>query len=186
MAALQTTGRRVGVEPNPAAQDQCRSNGFEIHHSIDEVSGEFDLIVSNHCLEHVPNPIASLRAIKEKLRSDGLLVLALPLDDWRAQKSMRVNDGDNHLHTWTPLLLGNTLIEAGFDPQEISVLTHAWPPHYAGLAQLLGISGQAPNRVGLAAFGLICRAFSVLAKRRQIIALAAPTSDDHGKINTAR
>jgi hypothetical protein len=51
------------------------------------------------------------------LRLTGKLILMLPLDDWRAASQQgRYRDGNqhNHLYAWTPQILGNLLVEAGF------------------------------------------------------------------------
>ena len=52
------------------------------------------------------------------LKPGGLLVLYVPVDDWRLRRQRRVDpDVNHHLYTWTPLLLANLLREAGFaDP----------------------------------------------------------------------
>lgn len=154
--------RRVGVEPNLHAHRQCVENGVEVFADASQAPGSFDRIISNHCLEHVPHPIAALKILRGKLKEGGKLVLVLPLDDWRTQKEFRFDDKDNHLQTWTPLLLGNSLVEAGFRPQTICIITHAWPPYYKKFYKAL------PGW----AFDMVCHTFSVAAKRRQIFAVA--------------
>ena len=54
----------------------------------------------------------------------------LPIEDFREKRNQEwdANDPNHHLHTWTPLLFGNTLAEAGFIPRELRVVTHAWHP----------------------------------------------------------
>lgn len=45
---------------------------------MSEVTGEFDLIMFNHSLEHVPDPIATLKAAYEKLAAGGICLARLP------------------------------------------------------------------------------------------------------------
>lgn len=45
---------------------------------VSEVPGEFDLIMFNHSLEHVPDFIATLEAAREKLASGGCCLVRLP------------------------------------------------------------------------------------------------------------
>lgn len=45
---------------------------------MSEVSGEFDLIMFNHSLEHVPDPVANLKSAHEKLASGGVCLVRLP------------------------------------------------------------------------------------------------------------
>jgi SAM-dependent methyltransferase len=162
---LPTSGKRIGVEPNLHAHAQCRANGVNVYDALPEVPGTFDVVISNHCLEHVPFPIAALREVRQKMKPNGRLVLVLPLDDWRArrQRAFSLDDRDNHLHTWTPRLIGNTLEEAGFTPIEVRIMTHAWPPRYA--AQLF-------SKLPLVVFDWVCYLTAVALKRHQILAVA--------------
>lgn len=45
---------------------------------LSEVTGEFDLIMFNHSLEHVPDPVATLKAAYEKLAPGGICLARLP------------------------------------------------------------------------------------------------------------
>ncbi|MGH3643100.1 MAG: class I SAM-dependent methyltransferase [Mycobacterium sp.] len=45
---------------------------------VHEVDGEFDLILFNHSLEHVPDPVATLKAVYEKLAPGGICLVRLP------------------------------------------------------------------------------------------------------------
>ncbi len=45
---------------------------------LSEVPGEFDLIMFNHSLEHVPDPVATLKAAYEKLAAGGICLVRLP------------------------------------------------------------------------------------------------------------
>ncbi len=161
--------RRVGIEINPAAR-MTAAGSIECHESIASVEDStFDVIISNHALEHVPSPIDTLRAFWSKLKGSGVLVLCVPLDDWRTQLNYDPADINHHLHTWTPQLLGNSLFEAGFrvDQASISVLTHAWFP---GSAR---VYARLPELV----FDLCCRFFAVVSKRRQLLAIATKRRD---------
>jgi SAM-dependent methyltransferase len=42
------------------------------------VTGNFDLIMFNHSLEHVPDPVATLKDAREKLSDDGICLVRLP------------------------------------------------------------------------------------------------------------
>jgi len=154
---------RLGVELNEAAHMYCRENGIQVVRTLDEVDArEFDVAISNHCLEHVPCPVEALRCIHDQLRPGGRLVLALPLDDWRVQKDYTGADIDHHLHTWTPRLLANTLVEAGFKVDRIKVMTYAWFPSWRRALDLL------PRWL----FDGLCWGMAVTKKRRQLLAVA--------------
>jgi SAM-dependent methyltransferase len=161
--------RRVGVEINPAARSAAAQGGIECHESTSDVPDDsFDVVISNHALEHVQFPISILKALRGKLRSSGVLVLCVPVDDWRTQQKYDCKDINHHLHTWTPQLLGNSLFEAGFTPEQFSIrlLTHAWFP---GMTR---IYGKLPESI----FDTFCKVLAVVIKRRQLLAVARKRS----------
>jgi len=116
--------RKIGVEINDVARQAAASDyGIEGYKSLAEVpDGVADVVVSNHTLEHIAAPFDALCQLKSKLKPNGLLVLVLPIDDWRAQRRWDSHDINRHLYTWTPLNLGNLLDEAGFRPEEMRII----------------------------------------------------------------
>jgi SAM-dependent methyltransferase len=171
LEALEAQGK-VGVEPSAPARAAALERGLEVVASAAELrDGEADVVVSNHALEHTLEPLSELRQLRRALRPGGLLVLWLPIDDWRAQRSPVAGDRNHHLYTWTPLLLRNLLEEAGFEVRECRVVAHAWPTRrYATLHRLL------PKPL----FELAAGAWSRLRKRRQLAALAVRPINGEG------
>lgn len=153
---------KIGIEPNPAAREAGRQRGVDIVANPSEVGSESaDIVISNHALEHTLAPIDELRELIRILKSSGRLILWLPLDDWRRQRRADPDDVNHHLYTWTPQLIHNLLVEAGFDVQETRVVTHAWPPKVMLLSRL-------PEGV----FDQLARVWSVIDRRRQVEAIA--------------
>lgn len=114
---------RIGIEVNPYARKACieqskkESIPIVVLEGLDPVQSNYvDVVISNHCLEHVLDPYNALCEILRVLKPGGTLVLALPYDDFRAMHMQRwaPNDVNNHLYTWTPMLIGNLLTEVGF------------------------------------------------------------------------
>lgn len=160
--------RRVGVEINSTARGVAAQGGVECHESTSDLQDNwFDIVISNHALEHVICPVATLRSLRSKLKPSGVLVLCVPIDDWRTQATFDPKDINHHLHTWTPQLLGNVLCEAGFNPRDFSIqlLTHAWFPGttriYDAIPEFL--------------FDMLCRFTAIVTKRRQLLAVASRT-----------
>jgi len=155
--------RRIGVEVNPTARSVATAAGVEAYESVAEVAdGSIDVIVSNHVLEHVLCPLQALRDLRRTLKAGGRLVVCLPIDDWRTQRELDVDNPDHHLYTWTPLLMGNLLAEAGYRVDRVWVYTHAWPPSRWR---------QLDRRLPVWLFDLICAFTAWRFKRRQIMAL---------------
>jgi SAM-dependent methyltransferase len=157
--------KRVGIEINPAARTIAAASGIECYASIADVGdSRFDVVISNHALEHVMFPISVLKSLVDKVKPSGILLLCVPIDDWRRQRKYDPDDINHHLHTWTPQLLGNCLLEAGLAPKQFSiqVFTHAWFP---GTTRVFG---KIPNFL----FDSLCQAFAVITRRRQLLAVA--------------
>ena len=162
LVAGLTARRRIGVEVNPAARAEAEALGVEVHETLASLpDGIADVVISNHALEHTLRPLDELAEIRRVLRPGGRLVLWLPLDDWRTQRRVSA-DTSHHLYTWTPLLLGNLLGEAGLRVETCRVVSHAWSLRFAGL------HGRIPTR----AFDALCRAWAVARRRRQLEAVA--------------
>jgi SAM-dependent methyltransferase len=164
MLAQIRSRRRIAIELSAAAREACKENGLETFESLNCVEdSSVDVLISNHVLEHVPEPIQTLTLMRDKLKVGGILALVLPIDDWRRQQYVDPDDINHHLYTWTPLLLGHCLTEAGFDSRGayVKVLTHAWFPGYAPFFR------HAPEWL----FDCLCTAFSALVKRREMIAV---------------
>ncbi len=161
---LGTTGRRVGVEINPAAQEKARELGIEVYETIEQVPGTFDKVISSHALEHVSHPRATLIDLRGKLRNEkSRMVLLLPINDWRNVTDRTFHPGDEnmHLHTWTPQVLGNLLVSSGLAVEDIRIVQHAWPPHSERLWNL------SPQLFHAAAY-----LYSGWNKQRQLLAIA--------------
>jgi len=162
-------GRRLGVEINPAARLVAKNNGIECFAELAELPDLLvDVAISNHALEHVPAPVEILAEIHRRIKPNGVLVLKLPIDDWRTQRNIKRDDINHHLYTWTPQLLFNCLKEAGFEKHRISIsiYTHAWFPGAMTAYRFL------PQFV----FDIGCRLFSILKRRRQLLAIATKAS----------
>ena len=152
--------KKIAVEINQDAHELIAKRGITAYSNIEVIpSATIDVVISNHALEHVPFHIQALREIKRTLKPGGLLLLVFPIDDWRNQKRYDSNDINHHLNTWTPLLLGNSLKEAGFavEKHSIELINHAWFPGYHKLYRLPG-------------FDFACFIYAIVRRRRQLFA----------------
>jgi 2-polyprenyl-3-methyl-5-hydroxy-6-metoxy-1,4-benzoquinol methylase len=74
-----------GIEPHQGYATYARNilgielnNGTLQHCLVSEARSSFDLISMFHVLEHLPEPVAALHTIGEKLKSEGLLYIEVP------------------------------------------------------------------------------------------------------------
>jgi SAM-dependent methyltransferase len=127
LAAARDRGAKVcGVDPAAHAHAACRRQGILVVPQLDELGTErFDGIVLSHVLEHVPDVLATLAELHERLRSDGWLCLEVPnRGSLRARLSptavTRLGADERHrafpihLSYFTPETLGRALASTGF------------------------------------------------------------------------
>ncbi len=87
--------------------------------SLDDIDGSFDLISMVHVLEHVANPIETLRSARDRLADGGWLFVEVPHYAERAF-DLLVADHCSHL---TPDTLNHLFLAVGLEPVALS---HTW------------------------------------------------------------
>ena len=162
LSALPGT-TKIGIEIGEEAREAASELGLVVHDDLSDVTdGSVDVVISNHALEHVAYPLNELRNMRRVLKTGGRAILVVPIDDWRNQRAPNRTDPNHHLHTWTPLLFANLLVEAGFEVEACRVMTHAWRRKSLILHRL-----APPPLYNAAAWAL-----AVLTRSRQIHAIA--------------
>jgi SAM-dependent methyltransferase len=120
----------TGIEPDAQAAAIARERDLDVHTgTLDDFPSDrrFDLVLMIHVLEHLRDPLASLRLARGVLRRDGRLVVAVPnvgsierrifgpsWDGW---------DVPRHVHHFAPKSLSRLLVRAGYRPGPI---TYEW------------------------------------------------------------
>jgi SAM-dependent methyltransferase len=122
-----------GVELSPAGARFARENfGLDVFTgNITEArlaDKSFDLISLQHTLEHIPEPLDMLITLRNKLKDDGILSIAVPNALSLAARSARINwvclSERTHLFHYTKKTLRLLLEKTGFIP--ISIGTFEW------------------------------------------------------------
>jgi len=91
----------LGADPFIPADTRTPA-GVEIRKSVvADLAGPFDVVMFNHSLEHVPDPVADLRHAAALLAPGGLCVVRLPTSGSKAWRTYRENwvqlDAPRHL-----------------------------------------------------------------------------------------
>jgi SAM-dependent methyltransferase len=89
-----------GIDPSSSATEACRRRGAHTHQGTlnDQpwAAGFFDVIVFQHSLEHIVDPIDALRSARRLLAEGGLLIIAVP--NWECwQRRLLFRDRWFHL-----------------------------------------------------------------------------------------
>jgi SAM-dependent methyltransferase len=109
----------AGVEPDPKAQRLGRRRGIDIRESLEDFADEtFDAITLSHVIEHVHDPMETLRTCRALLAPGGMIYVDTPNLNavghgiygryWRGLEAPR------HLVLFTRLGLRRALERAGF------------------------------------------------------------------------
>lgn len=109
LVRLRDLGWRVsGVEFDPKVLKTAREElGIDARASIfDFPANKFDVITLSHVIEHVPDPIATMRECASRLKPGGQLVLATPNTNSMGHKRFGVDwrplDPPRHLFLFSP------------------------------------------------------------------------------------
>jgi 2-polyprenyl-3-methyl-5-hydroxy-6-metoxy-1,4-benzoquinol methylase len=121
-AASDRGWNAMGLELTESAVTFSRSRGNVVHQLTLEAasfgSGEFSVVTMFDVLEHLPDPLVSLKSIYDILRPSGLVYIYVP--NWNS--AARLLTGENshfiwpthHLSYFTPLTLSAALESSGF------------------------------------------------------------------------
>lgn len=149
--------RGVGVDISAHALAVAAGQGVPVWRGdLDAARGPFDAATLWDVLEHVPDPLKTLRALRGLIRPGGALVLSTPNGPslqaalWGAWWAGW--DPPRHLHLFTPATLDRALAAAGFTPGRRLALPLERYYAVASARRRLG-RGHLPYAAGLLAWG---------------------------------
>jgi 2-polyprenyl-3-methyl-5-hydroxy-6-metoxy-1,4-benzoquinol methylase len=125
--AFARSGWQVaGVEPGSEAAAHARAGGVEVHcGTLEDAPWQgpsFDAVIFNHSLEHVPDPVLSLRQAAALLRAGGVVAVGVPNFGCWQRRVFRARwfqlDLPRHLQHLDARTLGALLVRAGLRPVE--------------------------------------------------------------------
>jgi glycosyltransferase involved in cell wall biosynthesis len=159
---------RAGFDISEFARSFARKKGIDCYSTIEEIPNEhFDIVLCCHVLEHLDNPLQSLKVISQKLKARGKIILVIPKE--RHKKASFELDGNQHLYAWNFRTINNLLNRAGFEVVENA----AYPGRgYFKLMPLASIT----YRLWRLATSIVGRA--VLSWELKIVALKRPECEE--------
>lgn len=183
LLAMRAAGWLVqGVETDPRAVARAREHGLDVDEGeLDEGTyppRSFDAITISHVLEHLRDPVGTLRACREFLRDDGVLWIATPNlashGHTRYGRAWRGLEPPRHLVLFTPASFRRALDGAGFRVDEFQRPAPArWV--YEASEEL---AAKRPSRLGRRLAAAVADTRSGLRRERgeELVALARPTA----------
>jgi len=128
---------KIGIEINSSARKIATKNGIKTVSNIKEIkNGWADVIISNHVLEHIDNPIQELELLNKKINANGKVIFVVPFEIKGKYKKSDIN---KHLYTWSPQNLANLFERAGYNVLDSKIIKNQWPPCYIFLYKIFGI-----------------------------------------------
>ena len=145
---------KTGYDLNEAGREACENAGIEFITSREALAGrEFDVVICHHVLEHVADPLATLREIERYLNTGGRLLLFVPFETRRRYRTYVPEDPNHHLYSWNVQSLGNLLALGECAIEQIEVRPFSYERRLAFLARL----GMPAYRLGLRALRMLRR-----------------------------
>ena len=119
----------TGVEPTKLAADRAQSLGVNSYNgTIEDFAAthdqKFDVVTSFEVIEHVPDVLGMLAAIRSVLKPDGVFVFSVPnLDDpYTLRQTIPVNLPPLHINFFRRQSMTVALSKAGFVPDRFATL----------------------------------------------------------------
>jgi len=126
LAALQA-GRRIGMDIEPALQNQVETSGAEFVATTRTLANaSIDVVVSHHSLEHASEPISVLIELERLLRPGGRLLIAVPYEISRVHRHYDPAEPNHHLYAWNPQTLGNLVALTGLRVESVGLRAYGY------------------------------------------------------------
>jgi len=116
----------AGIEINVEECAQAKSRNLDVRGNITEFPQSFDTVTMFHTLEHLPDPVTTLKDLHQKLGGDGTIVVEVPhardflLNDLQCMAYRDFTFWSEHLILHTRDSLNKFLTVAGFKDIEIA------------------------------------------------------------------
>ncbi|KHO22029.1 class I SAM-dependent methyltransferase [Mycolicibacterium setense] len=81
----------LGADPFISADGESSEGVPLMKRDLSEMDGKFDLLMFNHSLEHVPDPVATLKVAHEKLAAGGMCLARVPTTTSEAWTTYRAD-----------------------------------------------------------------------------------------------
>lgn len=126
LARLQC-GQRIGFDIGSGVEPVVSAHGIKfapVWEDIKEAS--VNVVICHHVLEHVPQPLETLAAIRRVLVPGGTFLLIIPHETEKWLNEYNENEPNRHLYSWNVQSIGNLVHLSGFDILESSIRRYGY------------------------------------------------------------
>jgi 2-polyprenyl-3-methyl-5-hydroxy-6-metoxy-1,4-benzoquinol methylase len=128
---------KIGIEINDYARKYAKEIGVNSVKYIDQIEDDFaDIIISTSTLGHLENPMGILKALRNKLKIGGKIIIQVPHQC--TNQEYEKNSINNQFFTWNEFTLGNLLKQAGYFVYKVETIYSKWPDNYLDMYEKLG------------------------------------------------
>ncbi len=127
----------IGYDPSPVRTDSIRAPGVTVLRTLDEIERlqeKFDMVICDNVLEHVPEPLQTIKLIAALCKPGGVLFVSVPAyeDAFIKRQLEAIGKGEmidmtlnpwEHLNYFNLLTLDRILLNAGFEAVKASKLS---------------------------------------------------------------
>ncbi|MDP7151107.1 MAG: methyltransferase domain-containing protein [Paracoccaceae bacterium] len=173
LAVCRALGADIfGVEPSDDGVATCQKAGIPVFHGnltafLDSTDQTFDLITTNHVVEHHPEPTALIHEMTTLLAPDGEIYIAVPNADCFFSRKLKArwhsSDLPVHLQHFSEPSLRRLVEGSGLTIKSLRTISENSLPNSA--AQYLRAAFMIPQRLSLALAGGALRRDGWLGQR---------------------
>ena len=131
LAAFARCGFTAVEGVDPFIPADTRYHGIPVYRkTIDQVDGRFGLIMFHHSLEHVPDPVATLKTAARLIRPGGTCLVRIPVTDTYFWNTFGVDwaelDAPRHLYLMAPRTMDTLAHQTGFRLRKTTFDSQGW------------------------------------------------------------
>lgn len=132
------TKEKIGIEINKFSIKELNNNKIKNFNNLRYVKNNyFNLIFALSVIDHLENPIKTLKELKKKLKKGGKLIIIIRQDSFNQNK---LNSSYNeHLYSWSPLSFSKILENLGLILIKYEYLKFTLPPKFNFLKKLFSV-----------------------------------------------
>lgn len=135
-----TCARRIGFDISDTVEEVVRAHGIEFAPVWDMIAPEsVDVVICHHVLEHVPQPLDALIAMRRALKPGGLLLLVVPHERERRLNRFDIHEPNRHIYSWNVQSIGNLVHLSGFAIESTGIHRYGYDRAAAVRASRFGV-----------------------------------------------